>query len=533
MSELEHYQNLIQEKVKNISFRDFLLHVCSWIPCMFYKRWGMTSVYPDTDRIDNLLHASVFSRSEPKEYIYEKQKSFFENLSVFRTSSRLPTIRQFPPTENSEYAEASGWGVKNCYLDFWAYMDCENILYSFEVKEKCANIYNSVMVWDHSENVYQSNGVLNGYNIFYSRFIHGSNNVWFSSNLIGCSECILCDNLTNAAYSIQNISYKKEEYFEKKKDLLKRKLLYSKLYHQVSKEGINMLSENVTWNFSIKWERLESSFYTYNIHNGKNIAISGSAMGNHNMYNVGVSWSPHGNDYYNVLNSGWGDHLYCSDMVTGSFLYYSYHCFDSHHCLGCIGLKNKSYCILNKEYSKEEWEILAEKVFASMEADGTLGNFFPASLNPFYFNDTAAFLMDDSFTKEEVESEGYLWRDEPIRVDIPEWLEVVKSNELDRFQGFRKGSFMKGAVEEVRGDWGFSVSNNSEEEILRPSDTSFQKEANWYIDPAILEKVIVDEKWNYYRIIKMEYDFLMKYGLPLPTMHWLDRIKSWFCFDSK
>ena len=89
-------------------------------------------------------------------------------------------------------------------------------------------------------------------------------------------------------------------------------------------------------------------------------------------------------------------------------------------CIGCIGLKNMSYCILNTQYTKEEWEVLAEKIFATMEADGTLGDFFPASMCPFYFNDTLAYLIDDSFTKEEVEAEGYLWRDEPIRADIPE-----------------------------------------------------------------------------------------------------------------
>jgi hypothetical protein len=37
-----------------------------------------------------------------------------------------------------------------------------------------------------------------------------------------------------------------------------------------------------------------------------------------------------------------------------------------------------------------------------MEKDGTLGEFFPATMNPFYFNDTAAYLIDPSFTKEEV-----------------------------------------------------------------------------------------------------------------------------------
>jgi hypothetical protein len=63
-----------------------------------------------------------------------------------------------------------------------------------------------------------------------------------------------------------------------------------------------------------------------------------------------------------------------------------------------------------------------------MEADGTLGQFFTPSTNPFYFNDTAAHLIDpaadggagEPFTKEEVIAKGYLWRDEEIKVDIPE-----------------------------------------------------------------------------------------------------------------
>jgi hypothetical protein len=34
-------------------------------------------------------------------------------------------------------------------------------------------------------------------------------------------------------------------------------------------------------------------------------------------------------------------------------------------------------------------------------------------------------LIDDSFTKEEVEKEGYMWRDNEIKVDISEGAEVV------------------------------------------------------------------------------------------------------------
>ena len=50
----------------------------------------------------------------------------------------------------------------------------------------------------------------------------------------------------------------------------------------------------------------------------------------------------------------------------------------------------------------------------------------------------------------------------------------------------------------------------------------------WYIDPEILKYIIQDEQGNVYRIVKIEYDFLMKHGLPLPRKHWLDRMKENF-----
>jgi hypothetical protein len=125
-----------------------------------------------------------------------------------------------------------------------------------------------------------------------------------------------------------------------------------------------------------------------------------------------------------------------------------------------------------------------------MEADGTLWQFFPASMNPFYFNDTAAYLAGD-FNKEEVLQEWYLWRDEPIKVDIPEWAITINTDELSQFE-------------------------------------SRDQQWNRMIDDSVCKRVIIDEQWNAYRIIPMELDFLRKYGLPLPRNHWLERMKENF-----
>ena len=160
-------------------------------------------------------------------------------------------------------------------------------------------------------------------------------------------------------------------------------------------------------------------------------------------------------------------------------------------CFNCIGLKNKQFYLFNKQYNKEEQYEKIDKICYQMDEDRTIDDFFPTTMNPFYFNDTAAYLIDPSFIKEEVTAAWYIWRDEAIKVDIPVDAEIIQSTELDQFE-------------------------------------SYDSEWNRTISADILKKVIQDEKGNSYHIIPMEYKFLMKHGLPLPRQHWLERMKQNF-----
>lgn len=210
-----------------------------------------------------------------------------------------------------------------------------------------------------------------------------------------------------------------------------------------------------------------------------------------------MSGSPDFSDVANVINSGGGSLVFCSDFVANATaVYYSSFLEDCSYCIGCIGLKNKSYCILNKQYSREEWYVLADRIFARMESDGMLGDFFPAITNPFYFNDTLASFLDPTFTQAEVERDGYLWRDEPIRVDIPDGSDVIGISDLDAFQGI-------------------------------------DAQGVWQINPDISKKVIRDAQGNHYKITPTELQFLRRHGLPLPVVHWIDRIKLGFQIGTK
>jgi hypothetical protein len=523
MSNIHYYEKLIQEKRKKTPFRDFIMELGSWEWMNLYKRWARITRYPDTGRI-KILDDDEYKNARSCTREYDDTKSFFENFRSFMDIFPFEHIFHFENNINSDFADGVFW-AKDAYLSFIVWFHSENVAYSALCYNHVHNIFNSFLACNNCSNIYMSWGISESHNVFYSRYITNSHDIWFSTNLIGCQNCIGCDGLENQSYMIGNIQYSKEDYTLKKSEILRDKKSYKKIYSHIrTKKWKNYASENVSWDFIVKSSNIENGSWVVNIHDARNVVIANGANGSRYFYD-GFDVGMNSEHFYAVMwagtTNGGTHHLYCSLQITDcSWIYYSQYLQNCHHCLGCIGLKNASYCILNKQYTPEEWEILAGKIFASMESDSSLGDFFPGWMNPFYFNDTAAYLFDESFTREEVEAKWYLWRDEPIRSDIPEWVRIVRNTELDQFQGFRETPFVKGDVMKWQGD----LASEQNPQSLR--DSSFTKELTWYIDPEVMNIVISDENGNYYRIVKMEYDFLMKHSLPLPTIHWLDRIKA-------
>lgn len=69
---------------------------------------------------------------------------------------------------------------------------------------------------------------------------------------------------------------------------------------------------------------------------------------------------------------------------------YCDNCNSCKNCFGCIGLNNKEYCILNKQYSKEDYESLRDKIIEYMKETKEFGEFFPAEMSPFKYEETVA-----------------------------------------------------------------------------------------------------------------------------------------------
>jgi hypothetical protein len=103
--------------------------------------------------------------------------------------------------------------------------------------------------------------------------------------------------------------------------------------------------------------------------------------------------------------------------------YYSQYCVNCKNIFGCSNLKNKDYCILNKQYKKEEYEELVPKIITQMQKNKEWGEFFPIKISQFAFNETVAqeyFPMQ----KEKIIEMGGKWKEEsqkdyqPQRINI-------------------------------------------------------------------------------------------------------------------
>ena len=116
---------------------------------------------------------------------------------------------------------------------------------------------------------------------------------------------------------------------------------------------------------------------------------------------------------------------------------YSIYCHNVSNTFACIGLHNKQYCILNKQYTKEEYEKLVPKIIVHMnempyiDKKGRVykyGEFFPSELSPYTYNECAAHQEFFPLTKEEAIEKGYSWREPEKRtyaitissVDLPD-----------------------------------------------------------------------------------------------------------------
>jgi len=321
-------------------------------------------------------------------------------------------------------------GSKNCYLIFGAVED-EDCAYGHIVWESKDSVDNLYLY--KSDLCYECTDCIGSYKLLYCQ---ESENCASSIGLFdcrGCTDCIGCVGLNQKSNYIFNQQVSKEEYKKFLEDhpltdleniefiLSEREKLRKSLPQRSFFGSHNIdVSGNHVYN-------AHNVHYSFDVKGGENSKFVFTSRKSIDCYDIG--FSPDLEASYYALTCVNGNNIRFSHLCNNStYADYSDACFNMHNIFGCAGLKGGEYMILNKQYSKEEYFALKEKIIEHMKKTGEWGDFFSADLSPFCYNESIAGEYMP-LSKEKALAQGFRWKD-----DLPGTFgqETIKTENLPK-----------------------------------------------------------------------------------------------------
>ena len=357
---------------------------------------------------------------------YDFSKPFFIQFKELLEKVPLPNISNLNGID-TEYANMT-IDSKNCFLVFSANKN-ENCSYSEGIND-CQNVLDTLT--SHNNNyVYECIECSNSFNLTFSEKAVNCSDSYFLYDCKNCSNCFGCWNLRNKNYCIFNEQLTKEKFIETIDNfnlqsyinLIKFKDIFSKKSKKCIRKFANIVGSNNVSGNGIEFSNNCHNSYDINKANNSSYVWRFLNIGGSDNYDITVGSKPElcyeGQGVGNAYNLKFG---VASGNASNSE--YSHSCVsNSSNLFGCVSLNSKQYCILNKQYTKEEYEALVSKIIQHMndmpyiDSKGRIykyGEFFPSELSPFAYNETIA---QEYFplTKEQAIEQGYKWKEKVDR----------------------------------------------------------------------------------------------------------------------
>lgn len=318
---------------------------------------------------------------------FDFTKTFSEQFDALWKRTPLGSAHIFN-SENTEYGNHIGL-MKSCYL-ISASWECERVLYATKTwnSSYCADL----LECSHCELCYECIGCRQCYGCTFCQDSESCQNSYFLYDCRNCDSCIRCHNLVGGKFCIDNVPCDKAAYEAEVIRMQQNGELKLSNLNSIGQKAIhrNMTltgCENCTGDFLINCKNCSS---TFNFQDGEDCKYVENGMQGKDSYDAfGVGLNSLA---YEVIDTGVNGLRQCFDIVSyeGKETFYSCYCTNTSFCFGCIGIKNKEYCIFNKQYTKEAYETLVPKIIEHMRKTGEWGEFFAPSLSPFGYNETIA-----------------------------------------------------------------------------------------------------------------------------------------------
>lgn len=342
--------------------------------------------------------------------------------------NRVPRVALYNvDNQNSDYNQCTGW-LKDCYMLGGANRN-QDCYYGNYVND-CKDCVDNVMI-KNCELCYECLECEQCYNC---DFCKRSNNCQDSQFLVNCANVrnsFGCVNMVNKEWCLFNQQLTQEEYRQKlalfdlgKSDVL-AKVKALMLEHE-QKFPVRYMTgthnEQVTGNGAF---HCKTSFNCFDASQLEDCSYSSWLHASKDCMDIYAWGMPAELSYYCLeIGSGAYQNLFNATCYNCKSVSYSFQCFNSSNCFGCTGMKSKKYCILNKQYTAEEYEKMVARIAEYMQKTGEWGKFFPIGISGFGYNETVAQELYP-LTKEQALNLGALWREEmenkktAIKISVP------------------------------------------------------------------------------------------------------------------
>ncbi len=345
---------------------------------------------------------------------YDSSRRFFEQYrAVFNAVPQLAMENDNGVgSENSEYCQDIS-RCKDCYLLTGSW-HCRNVYYSTNCNHS-RDLVDCDSTNLECELAYECSDSQHLYNSVFLRYSANCSGCSFGIDLKSCADCFCCVGLRQKQYCVFNEQYSASEYKEKIKafDLRSYKTLketqfsFEQFALKYPRRAVQQVNCEDCFGDNLFNCRDVFGFDTFNAEHCRYFYKGDSPV---HCYDVHQSGNPQW-----CYDSVTPDDSYMACFTTWCWkgnrsIYYCDNCHSSKHLFGCVGLKRHEYCILNRQYSKDDYEALVPKIIEDMKQTGDWGEFFPEALSPFGYNETVAHEWFP-LAKEQAAAKGLPWRE--------------------------------------------------------------------------------------------------------------------------
>jgi len=356
---------------------------------------------------------------------YEPTRSFMQQLVELQ--SVVPHPHQTGIKNLNSAWTDDMWESKDAYLSRSG-LNNEVISYGYRLVN-CKNSIDLTYCFD-LERSYDCLYCFKSYNLKHSFNSRDCMDSYFLYDCRNCQDCFMSWNLRNKKYHILNQSYSKENYFKKIEEynfksrtaieILKKEMWQHVQQDAVHRQDYNVQVEHSTGNFL---NNDKNCYNCYFLERSENCRHCFRGYGAETIDSI----SPFNSEKCGLCALDQGGYGNICNLYTTSCRYSAYldNCEECEYCFGCVGLRKKKYCILNKQYSKEEYESLFEKIKISMKDGGEWGKFWPLSSAYCGYNLSLAQMMFP-MAKEEAMKFGAKWEE----IVEPSYENIISGNDL-------------------------------------------------------------------------------------------------------